>query len=116
MRHTTDYRRSSPTPGARSPRLEGGSPALYALLTVSAFLGFAIVPGGALLAGLMVLAACGWVLWVLVSATGSLIKFLVVATAGVIAKRQAQRSGRAADSGRRSSPSFSPNEPARSGV
>jgi hypothetical protein len=116
MRHTTDYTLSSPARGLRSPKVEGGSPALYGLLAVSALLGFAIVPGGALLATLMILAACGWVLWTLLSAAGSLIKRLVVATAAAIGRWRAERSGRVADSRRWSSPSFRQGEQARSGV
>ena len=113
--HSSDYRLSSATV-ARSPIVEGGAWAMYALLAVSAFLGFLIVPGGALLATLMILAACGWVLWVLLSAAGSLIKGLVVATAAVIGRRQALEPGRVADSGWRSSPSLPQGELARSEV
>ena len=113
--HSSDYRLSSPTV-ARSPIVEGGAWAMYALLAVSAFLGFLIVPGGTLLATLMILAACGWVLWVLLSAAGSLIKLLVVATAAGIGRRRAHEQRRVADSGRRSSPSFRQNELARSEV
>jgi hypothetical protein len=89
---------------------------VYGLLAVPAFLGFVIVPGGALLATLMILAACGWVLWVLLSAAGSLIKRLVVATAPGIGRRRAHEPRRVADSSRRSSPSFRQNELARSEV
>ena len=108
-------------PGTRpssphSPFEEAGAWAVYGLLAVPAFLGLVIVPGGALLATLMILAACGWVLWVLLSAAGSLIKRLVVATAAVIGRRQALEPGRVADSGWRSSPSFRQNELARSEV
>ena len=110
--HSSDYRLSSPTV-ARSPIVEGGAWAMYALLAVSAFLGFLIVPGGTLLATLMILAACGWVLWVLLSAAGSLIKRLVAATAAGTDRRQADR---VADSSWRSSPSFRQNELARSEV
>ncbi len=106
MRHTTDYRLLSPTTVARSPIEKAGAWALCGLLAVPAFVGFLIVPGGAVLATLMILAVCGWVLWVLLSAAGSLIKFLVVATAAVIGGRQAHEPRRAADSGWRSSPSF----------
>lgn len=113
--HSSDYRLSSPTV-ARSPIVEGGAWAMYALLAVSAFLGFLIVPGGALLATLMILAACGWFLWVLLSAAGSLIKRLVVATAAGIGRPPAHEQRRVADSGRRSSPSFRQNELARSEV
>ena len=115
MRHTTDHSLSPPPTVARSPIVEGGAWGMYALLAVSAFLGFLIVPGGALLA-LMILAACGWVLWVLLSAAGSLIKRLVVATAAGIGRRRAHEQRRVADSGRRSSPSFRQNELARSEV
>lgn len=115
MRHTTDHGRSSPTKAAPSP-IEGGSAALYALLAVSAFVGFAIAPGGGLLAGLMVLATCGWFLWVLLSAAGSLIKRLVVVAATGIGRRQAHEPDRVADSGQRSSTSFAQGEPARSEV
>jgi hypothetical protein len=115
MRHTTDHSLSPPTTAARSP-IEGGSLAVYGLLAVSAFLGFVVVPGGGLLALLMILAACGWVLWVLLSAAGSLIKRLVVATAAGIGRRRAHEQRRVADSGRRSSPSFRQNELARSEV
>lgn len=116
MRHTTAYRPSSPTTVARSPIEKAGAWALFGLLAVSAFVGFAIVPGGALLAGLMVLAACGWVLWVLVWAAGSLIKFLVVVAAAVIARHRADEPRRVADAGRRSSPSFRQEQLARSEV
>ena len=115
MRHSTDYRLSSPTAVARSP-IEGGSPVVYGLLAVPAFLGLLIVPGGALLATLMILAACGWFLWVLVSAAGSLIKRLVLATAAGIGRPRAHEQRRVADSGWRSSPSFRQNELARSEV
>ncbi len=113
MRHTTDYRLSSPTPSIGERAIVA---AVYGLLGVSAFLGFAIVPGGGLLALLMILAACGWVLWVLLSAAGSLIKRLVVATAAVIGRPQAREPGRVADSGWRSSPSLPQGELARSEV
>ncbi len=114
MRQTTDDR-LSPTTVARSP-IEGGSPAVYGLLAVPAFLGLLIVPGGALLATLMILAACGWVLFVLLSAAGSLIKFSVSTATAVIGRRQAQRPGLVADSGLRSSPSFPQGQVARSEV
>ena len=97
MRQTTDDR-LSPTTVARSP-IEGGSPIVYGLLAVPAFLGLLIVPGGALLATLMILAACGWVLWVLLSAAGSLIKWLVLATAAGIGRPRAHGQRRVADSG-----------------
>lgn len=116
MRHTTDYGLSSPTRVVRSPRVEGGSPAVYGLLAVSAFLGFVIVPGGGLLAALMVLAACGWVVSALLSAAGSLIKRLVVAAPAGVGRRQADEPGRVADSSPPLSPSFSQGEPARSEV
>jgi len=114
MRQTTDDR-LSPTTVARSP-IEGGSPVVYGLLAVPAFLGLLIVPGGALLATLMILAACGWFLWVLLSVAGSLIKRLVLATAAGIGRPRAHEQRRVADSGRRSSPSFRQNELARSEV
>jgi fructose-specific phosphotransferase system IIC component len=113
MRHTTAYRLSSPRPSIGERAIVA---AVYGLLGVSAFLGFVIVPGGGLLALLMILAACGWVLWVLLSAAGSLIKRLVVATAAVIGRRHAHEPGRVADSSRRSSPSFRQAELARSEV
>jgi|GEM_PF-3841972 hypothetical protein len=113
MRHTTAYRLLSPPPSIGERAIVA---AVYGLLAVPAFLGLVIVPGGALLATLMILAACGWVLWVLLSAAGSLIKRLVVATAAVIGRRQALEPGRVADSGWRSSPSFRQNELARSEV
>ena len=111
MRQTTDDR-LSPTAVARSP-IEGGSPAVYGLLAVSAFLGFVVVPGGGLLALLMILAACGLLLWVLLSAAGSLIKRLVAATAAGTDRCQADR---VADSSWRSSPSFRQDQQARLGV
>ncbi len=114
MRHTTGDSPST-TPVARSP-IGCGAWALFGLLAVSAFVGFAIVPGGGLLAGLMILAAFGWVLWVLLWAAGSLFRRLVVAAAAVIGGRQAHEPGRVADSGRRSSTSFPQGEPARSEV
>jgi len=113
MRHTTDHRFSSPPPSIGERAIVA---AVYGLLAVPAFLGLVIVPGGALLAGLMILAACGWALWVLLSAAGSLIKGLVVATAAVIGRPQAHEPGRIADSGWRSSPSFRQGELARSEV
>ncbi len=82
-------------PVARSPiEAAGGAWALLGLLWVSAFLGLAIVPGGAVLAALMLLAACGWVLWVLLSATRSLIKHLVVAAAAGPDRRRAKNPSR----------------------
>ncbi len=116
MRHTTDYRLSSTTIVARSPIEKAGAWVVFGMLWVSALLGFAIVPGGGLLAGLMILAACGWVLWVLLWAAGSLIKHLVVAAAAVIGGRQAHEPARVSDSGRLSSTSFPQGDPARSGV
>jgi len=116
MRHTTYYRLSSPTTVARSPMEEAGAWALFALLWVSAFVGFLIVPGGALLAALMILAACGWLLWVLLWATGYLLKCLVVAAAAGIVRRKAHEPRRVADSGWPSSPSFREGELARSEV
>ncbi len=114
MRHTPDYRLSSPTTVARSAMEEAGAWALFALLWVSAFLGFLIIPGGALLAGLMILAACGWLLWVLLWAVGSVLKRLVVAAAAGIVRPKAHEPRRVADSGWPSSPSFRPGELGRS--
>ncbi len=114
MPRTTDYGSSSATEVVRSPRV-GGSLAL-GFLAVSAFLGFVVVPGGGLLALLMILAASGWVLLVLLSAVGSLIKRLVAATAAGIDRRQADEPDRVADSGWRSSPSFRQDRGARSEV
>ncbi len=113
MRHTTDYRLSSPPPSIGERAIVA---AVYGLLGVSALLGFVIVPGGGLLALLMILAACCWVPWVLVSAARSLIKRLVVATAAVIGRRQEHEPGRVAYSNWRSSPSLRQDEPARSEV
>ncbi len=88
MPHTTDCRLSSPTQVGRSPiEAAGGAWVLLGLLWVSAFFGLAIVPGGGLLAALMLLAACGWVLWVLLSATGSLIKRFATTAAGTDIRR-----------------------------
>jgi hypothetical protein len=108
-------------PGTRpssphSPFEEAGAWALFALLWISAFVGLLIVPGGALLAALMILATCGWVLWVLLSAAGSLIKFSVATATAVIRRRQAHERRRVADSGRQSSPSFPQGQVARSEV
>lgn len=113
--HTSNYRVSSPGRSLPSPSVEGGSPALYALLAVSAFLGFVVVPGGALLATLMILAASGWVLWVLLWAASSLMKRLFVAAA-VVGRRKAHEPRRVAASGRRSGPSFRRGQLARSEV
>jgi len=113
MRHTTNYRLPSPTSSIGERAIVA---VVYGMLAVPAFLGLVIVPGGALLAGLMILAAGGWVLWVLLSAAGSLIKFSVSTATAVIGRRQAQRPGLVADSGLRSSPSFPQGQVARSEV
>ena len=104
MRHPTHYPLSAPTTVARSPLEAGGAWAVYGLLAVSAFVGFVVLPGGQLLALLMVLAAGGWLLWALLWAAGSVIKRLIVAAAA-IGRHQADGPGRVAVSGRRSSPS-----------
>lgn len=115
MPHTTDYGRSPSTRVTPLTRA-GCSPALYCLLAVSAFLGFAIVPGGGLLAALMILAACGWLLWILLWAAGLLIRRMVVAATSAVGRREADEPRPVADSGRWSAPSLRHSELARSEV
>ena len=80
MRHTD--RLSSRTTLVRAPRPEGDW-----LLAVAAFVGFIVVPGGGLVALVMLLTALGRLLWVLLSAAGSVTRTSTATIADAVRSR-----------------------------